>query len=119
MTTHVANISYLTDIRFGAGALQCLPDVMDTLSMTRPLVVTDAVLRDLGFVDRLGIDSAAVFDGVPTNPTEASVMQGVALFRQSAEQGFAVAQLHLGDFYRLGEFVVLDPEQAALWYRRA
>ena len=84
MTTHVANISYLTDIRFGAGALQCLPDVMDTLSMTRPLVVTDAVLRDLGFVDRLGIDSAAVFDGVPTNPTEASVMQGVALFRSLA-----------------------------------
>ena len=25
----------------------------------------------------------------------------------------------LGDFYRLGEVVVLDPEQAALWYRRA
>ena len=49
MTTHVANISYLTDIRFGAGALQCLPDVMDTLSMTRPLVVTDAVLRDVGY----------------------------------------------------------------------
>lgn len=87
MTTHVANISYLTDIRFGAGALQCLPDVMDTLSMTRPLVVTDAVLRDLGFVDRLGIDSAAVFDGVPTNPTEASVMQGVALFRQAGCNG--------------------------------
>ena len=44
---------------------------------------------------------------------------GVALFRRAAEQGFAVAQLHLGDFYRLGEFVVLDPEQAVLWYRRA
>ncbi|MGQ0546162.1 MAG: iron-containing alcohol dehydrogenase [Betaproteobacteria bacterium] len=78
-------ISYLTDVHFGCGALAVLPELLARLGITRPLVVTDARLVELGMVRRLEI--ADVFDGTETNPTEANLRACLALYRQRGCDG--------------------------------
>lgn len=70
--------SYLTDVHFQAGAMRFLPDLLEHLSIRRPLLITDPGLAPLA--DRFGISHAAMFDGVQTNPTEASVMAARDLY---------------------------------------
>jgi TPR repeat protein len=41
------------------------------------------------------------------------------LFKQSAEQGYSDAQVHLGSMYEYGKGVLKDQKQAAVWYRKA
>ena len=52
--------------------------------------------------------------GVSHNPTSA-----IDLLRQSADLGYAPAQVALGYFSDVGVVVVSDQGQAAQWYRRA
>ena len=54
-------ISYLTKVQFGAGALVDLPEVMQTVGISRPLIVTDQPLVELGFVEKLGLQAPVVF----------------------------------------------------------
>lgn len=83
-TTLKPTISYLNDVFFGPGMIDSLPAIMGRVKMSRALVVTDAPLRAMGMVDRLPIAApmrAAVFDDVPTNPTESSVLAGLEVYR--------------------------------------
>lgn len=75
-------ISYLTDIYFQPHALDVLPEVMSKLGIARPLLVTDRGLVDLGMLSRLPVKPAAVFDAVPSNPTEADVLRGLDTYRE-------------------------------------
>ena len=61
-------ISYLTKVQFGAGALADLAEVMANVGITRPLVVTDQPLVELGFVPRLGLREPIVFADIQSNP---------------------------------------------------
>lgn len=83
----VALINYLTEIHFGAGAVAQLPDALAKHGITRPLLVTDAGLAGIGLPDRLPCQSAAVFAGVPSNPTEESVEVGLGVFREHGCDG--------------------------------
>ena len=74
-------ISYLTDIHLGAGVVQSLAEFLQDSGIHRPLVVTDTVLLELGMVERLGIPSPVVFSDVRTNPHEADVLAGLAVYR--------------------------------------
>ena len=82
----MAEIRYLTTIQVEAGALRLLPAECARVGMRRPLIVTDAGVRDAGLLARaltvLG-DAlpCAVFDGTPSNPTEAAVRAAVQRFR--------------------------------------
>ncbi|WP_299023083.1 MULTISPECIES: iron-containing alcohol dehydrogenase [unclassified Tepidimonas] len=82
----MAEIRYLTTIQVEAGALRLLPAECARVGMRRPLIVTDAGVRDAGLLARaltvLG-DAlpCAVFDGTPPNPTEAAVRAAVQRFR--------------------------------------
>ncbi len=82
-----SKISYLTDVHFGFDAVRVLRGVLEQLSVRRPMVVTDAPLARAGIVERLGLGAPVVFDKVQTNPTEASAVEGVAVFRQHACDG--------------------------------
>ena len=75
-------IAYLTDIYFEAGAIQLLPETLQQLKVSRPLIVTDRELASLGFASRLPIDSPEVFADVDTNPTETNVLAGLAFYRE-------------------------------------
>lgn len=74
-------LSYLTDVYFERGAVSQAAGLISDLGCQRPLVVTDAGLVELGYVDRLGID-APVFDRVETNPTEAQARDCLESYRE-------------------------------------
>jgi TPR repeat protein len=46
-------------------------------------------------------------------------LDAVDYFRRSAEQGYAPAQVVLGYFYDVGQFVAEEPGQALYWYKKA
>ena len=82
----MARILYLTQIDLDHGAVRLLPAECERLRLRRPLVITDAGVRAAGVL-QMAIDALAglphaVFDGTPSNPTEAAVRAAVAVFRQ-------------------------------------
>ncbi len=84
-------ITYLTTIRFGRGVIAQLPEDITACGMKKPLVVTDKGVIAAGLLDRLtkamdGIDHA-VFDGVETNPNEASTLEALAAYRDNGCDG--------------------------------
>jgi 4-hydroxybutyrate dehydrogenase len=87
----VPNITYLTNIYFGFGAVKSLPHLLKKYMISRPLVITDKGLIKLGIIQRLGIQEAVVFDQVETNPTEAMALAALELYRNSSCDGIVAA----------------------------
>jgi alcohol dehydrogenase class IV len=87
----MARILYLTQIDIDHGAVRLLPGECERTGMKRPLLVTDAGVRAAGVLQRaldaLGDLPHAVFDGTPSNPTEAAVRAAVALYQQEGCDG--------------------------------
>ncbi|WKB53289.1 iron-containing alcohol dehydrogenase [Eleftheria terrae] len=81
----MALISYLTQIQFDFGAIALLPEECQRAGIRHPLLVTDAGVRAAGVLQRaqdaLGPAGTAVFDGTPSNPTEAAVRAAVGLYQ--------------------------------------
>lgn len=84
----IASIALPRILRIGGGASRQLPDVLATLGLSRPLIVTDAFLVGQGRVETLqgslkaaGIASR-VFDGTVPDPTVASIEAGLAFLRE-------------------------------------
>lgn len=77
----MALINYVTEVRFGTGALAELKEACDKLGITKPLIVTDKGVEAVGIVDKvqsvLGQQPAAVFNETPPNPSEPAVRAGV------------------------------------------
>ncbi len=73
----MALIQYLTQIQFDFGAVRELAAECTRAGIARPLVVTDAGVRAAGVLqpalEALRDLPVAVFDGTPSNPTEAAV----------------------------------------------
>src|SRR6185503_7632389 len=85
------NITYLTNIYFGFGALKALPELLKKYNISRPLVISDRGLVRLGIIERLGIKDPAVFDEVETNPTEAMAFGALEIYRKSNCDGIIAA----------------------------
>jgi len=87
----MARILYLTQIELDHGAVRCLPEECQRVGMRKPLVVTDAGVRAAGVLDlalaALGGLPHAVFDGTPSNPTEAAVRAAVAVYKAQGCDG--------------------------------
>ncbi|MGA8513623.1 MAG: iron-containing alcohol dehydrogenase [Burkholderiaceae bacterium] len=81
----MALIYYITQIQFDYGAIALLKAECQRVGISRPLIVTDAGVRAVGIVDKavaaLGSTPHAIFDQVPSNPTEAAVRAGVAAYK--------------------------------------
>jgi alcohol dehydrogenase class IV len=82
-----ANIAFPRYSRIGAGAINELPVVVQSLGLQRPLLVTDGYLTSTGVVDRVvtllreaGL-SPAVFDRTVPDPTTKSLEDGVEAVR--------------------------------------
>lgn len=62
--------------RIGAGSLADLPAMLEELGLYSPLIVTDPVMVEQGYVQRVQalLSSAAVFDACVPDPTSDSVM---------------------------------------------
>ena len=87
----MAHIQYLTQIHLDFGVVSMLPQACVEAGMARPLVVTDAGVRAAGVL-QMALDALrdmphAVFDGTPSNPTEAGVRAAVQALREGACDG--------------------------------
>ena len=80
----IANWSYPTSIRFGAGRISELAEAVRATGMSRPLLVTDIVLAALPITQNAldQLDGAGLkpglFSEVQANPTDANLEVGVA-----------------------------------------
>lgn len=70
-------------MEIGAGALSKLPSIVQSLGGSKPLIITDKMMVQLGYIERIqnllstaGL-SADVFDGTEPEPTAASIESGV------------------------------------------
>ncbi len=127
-----ANWSFPTSIRFGAGRIAELPAACQAAGMTRPLLVTDAGLRDLPItrdaLERLlgaGL-GAALFSDVQSNPTDLNLEAGIDAFKAGDHDG--VVAFGGGSGLDLGKLVafqagqtrpVWDFEDIGDWWTRA
>jgi alcohol dehydrogenase class IV len=88
----IVPITYLTTILFDHGAIRALPGELKALAIARPLLVTDRGVVAAGIAGRV-IDLIAPsgdlprFEETPGNPTEAAVLQALALYRQGECDG--------------------------------
>ncbi len=93
MTTLIANWSFPTAVRFGAGRIGELADACRATGINRPLVVTDAGLAALPITaTALGVLSdggleARLFSEVRPNPSDANLASGVTAFREGGHDG--------------------------------
>ena len=78
------DISYVTDIWFGCGAVREVPALLAGFACSRPLVVTDAGLEALGLVERLGLAERVMYAGTQTNPSETHLKEALERFWDNA-----------------------------------
>jgi len=87
----VAQILYVTNILIDFGVLSQLRAECERCGIHKPLVVTDAGIRQAGLVDKalaaLGDAHVPVFDQTPSNPTEAAVRAAAEMYRQQGCDG--------------------------------
>jgi 4-hydroxybutyrate dehydrogenase len=87
----MAFIYYLTHIQFDHGAIATLKSECERVGILRPMIVTDKGVRAAGIVDKiiaaLGTQPAAIFDDVPSNPTETAVQAGSLAYRAAKCDG--------------------------------
>jgi alcohol dehydrogenase len=128
----VANWSYPTSVRFGAGRIAELGDACRAAGIARPLLVTDSGLAKLPITERaLGILREAgfepgLFSDVKPNPVESNLVAGVEAFRAGGHDG--VVAFGGGSGLDMGKLVafmagqtrpVWDFEDVGDWWTRA
>lgn len=87
----MAQILYVTNILIDFGVLSQLRAECERCGIHKPLVVTDAGIRQAGLVEKalaaLGDAHVPVFDQTPSNPTEAAVRAAAEMYRQQGCDG--------------------------------
>jgi len=88
----MALIPSFPDVHFGYGALNELAPELARRGIDRPLIITDAVLVQLGIAGKVCDASGAgvkvaVFDGIPENPTVAGVERALVAYQAGACNG--------------------------------
>ena len=107
--------NYPTTVRFGAGRIKELPDVLEATGIKRPLFVTDPGLAKLPVVaSTLKIlDDAKVPYGVSSevkpNPVESNLTAGIAVFKKGKHDG--VIAFGGGSALDLGKLIAFQAEQ--------
>lgn len=128
----VANWSYPTAIRFGAGRIQELAEVCDAAGIKKPLLVTDRGLANLpvtqetlDVLDKAGL-GRAMFSQVDPNPNDRNLEAGIQAFQEGGHD--AVVAFGGGSGLDLGKLIafqagqtrpVWDFEDIGDWWTRA
>ncbi|MBA3447037.1 MAG: iron-containing alcohol dehydrogenase [Pseudaminobacter sp.] len=132
MTNLVSKWNYPTTVRFGAGRIAELPEVLEAAGIERPLFVTDPGLAKLPVVANTLklLDQAkvryGVFSDVKPNPVESNLTAGIEVFKKGGHDG--VIAFGGGSALDLGKLIafqagqtrpVWDFEDIGDWWTRA
>ena len=132
MTKLVSKWNYPTTVRFGAGRIKELPEVLSAVGMSNPLFVTDPGLARLPVVAatlKLLADAKVkhgVFSDVKPNPVESNLYAGIEVFKEGGHDG--VIAFGGGSALDLGKLIafqahqtrpVWDFEDIGDWWTRA
>src|ERR1700737_4260167 len=85
----IRQFNFPTVIRFGAGAVNELPDHLVANGLSRALVVTDPLVAQLDFLKKIKNSLAAagvsveVFSDIHKNPVKSDVLKGGDLFKNT------------------------------------
>ncbi|MEM6616820.1 MAG: iron-containing alcohol dehydrogenase [Pseudomonadota bacterium] len=128
----VANWSYPTTVRFGAGRIAEIADAVKAASLSKPLLVTDQALASLPITAR-ALDlledagyQRAVFSEVGSDPTDADVTAGVRAYHEGGHD--SVIAFGGGSALDLGKAIafmagqsrpIWDFEDIGDWWTRA
>ena len=128
----VANWSYPTSIKFGAGRIKELPQACAAAGIKKPLLVTDRGLASLpvtgnalDILDSAGL-GRAIFCDVDLNPNEINLAAGVEAFKAGSHDG--IVAFGGGSGLDLGKLIALmvgqtrpvwDFEDIGDWWTRA
>jgi alcohol dehydrogenase class IV len=130
--TLVSKWNYPTTVRFGAGRIRELPEVLDATGIAKPLFVTDPGLAKLPVVASTLklLDDAkvpyGVFSDVRPNPVESNLTAGIEVFKAGGHDGVIV--FGGGSALDLGKLIafqahqtrpIWDFEDIGDWYTRA
>ena len=128
----VANWSYPTSIRFGAGRIVEIAEACKDIGIKKPLLVTDKGLAKLDITNKtLDILCKAglgrsIFSDVDPNPTELNATSGIAIFKEGKHDG--VIAFGGGSGIDLGKLIafmvgqkrpIWDFEDVGDWWTRA
>ncbi|MET3647727.1 iron-containing alcohol dehydrogenase [Phyllobacterium ifriqiyense] len=132
MSQLISKWNYPTTVRFGAGRIKELPEVLEATGIKNPLFVTDPGLAKLPVVaSTLKIlDDAkipyGVFSDVKPNPVDSNLTAGIAVFKQGKHDG--VIAFGGGSALDLGKLIafqagqtrpIWDFEDIGDWWTRA
>lgn len=132
MSELISKWNYPTTVRFGAGRIKELPEVLQATGIKNPLFVTDPGLAKLPVVaSTLKIlDDAkvphGVFSDVKPNPVDSNLTAGIAVFKQGKHDG--VIAFGGGSALDLGKLIafqagqtrpIWDFEDIGDWWTRA
>src|ERR1700680_3732538 len=87
------NWNYPTAVKFGAGRIRELPDVLKAAGIKRPLLVTDPGLAKLPMVSAAGRANeaaglpTAIFSDIKPNPVEKNIEAGLTAYRGGKHDG--------------------------------
>ncbi|TXR46965.1 iron-containing alcohol dehydrogenase [Phyllobacterium endophyticum] len=132
MSQLISKWNYPTTVRFGAGRIKELPEVLEATGIKNPLFVTDPGLARLPVVASTlkildhGKVPHGVFSDVKPNPVEANLIAGIAAFKEGKHDG--VIAFGGGSALDLGKLIafqagqtrpVWDFEDVGDWWTRA
>ena len=128
----IANWSYPTSIRFGAGRIIEIADACKTIGIKKPLLITDRGLaklditfKTLDLLSKAGL-GRSIFSEVDSNPTEINAIAGIKMFIEGKHDG--VIAFGGGSGIDLGKLVafmigqkrpIWDFEDIGNWWTRA
>ncbi|HIL97058.1 MAG TPA: iron-containing alcohol dehydrogenase, partial [Pseudomonadales bacterium] len=70
-------------LQIGAGASKEIGNILKGLGCSKPLIVTDKMMVQLGYVNRIQehLPESEIYDDTVPEPTEESILAGVAMVR--------------------------------------
>lgn len=116
MTNLISKWNYPTTVRFGAGRIAELPEVLKEVGIANPLFVTDpglaklpAVASTLKLLADAGV-AHGVFSDVKPNPVESNLYAGVEVFKAGGHDG--VIAFGGGSALDLGKLIAFQAHQS-------